>query len=290
MHEQAAPSIDQKSRVRSFFDESKPWQGDLYGAQDDYFARVIRRRKEYAFGMLRDVRELHRGSALDIGCGSGVYMEELLAMGFDVTGVDLSAEMLATCRKRFEGRDNVHLCQADVEHLPFPDGQFDLVVCVGVLGYLLSDEQALAEIRRVIKPGGFLLLNLTNMYSLSDADFVLRRKIRSLLRPSGPDPIRDASPPYALQSEWMLKHRGYFFKAYDLRTYERMLRERGLHRADAMTYGFEFRVLRRLPLIPRRWLDGLELALERLIRRRQIPYLSYAGWVYTGVFRRAVTA
>jgi len=278
---------DQKTRVRSFFDESKPWQGDLYGAQDDYFSRVIRRRKDYAFGMLREIADLHRGKALDIGCGSGVYVEELVAMGFDVSGVDLAPEMLATCRKRFEGRSDakVHFQQADVEHLPFPDGGFDLVVCVGVLGYLLSDERALAEIQRVLKPGGYLLLNLTNMYSLSDADFVLRRKVRKLLRPSAPDPIGEASPDYALQSEWMLKHRGYFFKSYDLPLYVRMLRDRGLVQKDAMTYGFEFRVLRRLRVIPRRWLDGAELALERLVRRRKIPYLSSSGWVFTGVFR-----
>jgi SAM-dependent methyltransferase len=278
-------TTDQKSRVRSFFDESKPWQGDLYGPQDDYFARVIRRRKDYAFAMLRTLNGLPTGSALDIGCGSGVYLEELVAMGFKVSGVDLSAEMLATTRKRFEGRAAVDLQQADVEHLPFADGAFDLVVCVGVLGYLLSDEQALAEIRRVLKPGGYLLLNLTNMYSLSDADFVLRRKFRALFRPSAPDPIGDASPDYALQSEWMLKHRGYFFKAYDLPRYTRKLSDRGLVLKNAMTYGFEFRVLRHIrPL--RKLLDAGELALERLIHRWKIPYLSSAGWVFTGVFRK----
>jgi ubiquinone/menaquinone biosynthesis C-methylase UbiE len=280
-------ATDQKTRVRSFFDESKPWQGDLYGAQDDYFSRVIRRRKEYALAMLREVADLDRGKALDIGCGSGVYIEELLAMGFEVSGVDLAPEMLATCHKRFDGRAGarVQLHQADVEHLPFEDGQFDLVVCVGVLGYLLSDERALTEIQRVLKPGGYLLLNLTNMYSLSDADFVLRRKVRYLLRPSAPDPIGDASPEYALQSEWMLKHRGYFFKSYDLPQYEKILKGRGLIKTDVMTYGFEFRVLRGLGIFPRRWLDSAELALEKLVRKRKIPYLSYAGWVFTGVFR-----
>ncbi|MGD0338881.1 MAG: hypothetical protein ABSB78_08840 [Bacteroidota bacterium] len=54
-----------------------------------------------------------------------------------------------------------------------------------------------------------------------------------------------------------------------------------------MTYGFEFRILRRLPFIPTRWLDNAELALERLVHRFDIPYLSYSGWVYTGVFVKA---
>jgi hypothetical protein len=83
----------------------------------------------------------------------------------------------------------------------------------------------------------------------------------------------------------MLKHRGYFFKSYDLPQYEKILQGRGLVKTDVMTYGFEFRILRSLGFIPRRWLDSAELALEKLVRKRKIPYLSYAGWVFTGVFR-----
>jgi ubiquinone/menaquinone biosynthesis C-methylase UbiE len=287
----AVQDVDHKQKVRSFFDESKQWHGDLYGSRDDYFSCVIRRRKDYAIEMLKGIPGLPHGKALDIGCGSGIYMEELVALGYEVTGVDISAEMLATCRKRFgmeeNDSDRIHLRQGDVEHLPLLDHQFDLVICVGVFGYLLSDELAQAEIRRVLKPGGILLLNLTNMLSMSDADFVVRKKIRSLLGGKKAGENQEECPDYAIQSEWMMQHRKYFFKSYNLRKYERILDTKGFRRLDAMTYGFEFRILRKIPLIPKRWLDSVELALERLVRRRQIPYLSYSGWVYTGVFVRA---
>lgn len=285
----AVPVTAQKEKVRSFFDDSKPWQGDLYERQDDYFARVIRRRKDYAMEMVKELNLPPGAQALDIGCGSGVYLEELLKLGFTVTGVDLAAEMLTTCRNRLgaEATDTGRVCllQGDVENIPLPDKQFDLVLCVGVFGYLLSDERAQAELLRVLKPGGYLILNLTNMFSLSDADFVLRRKVRSVLGLDTGAAGKAPCPDYAFVSDWMLKHRKYHFKAYNLRKYERILALRGLRKLDAMTYGFEFRILRRIRVIPKAFLNGVELVMERMFRKVRIPYFSYSGWVYTGVFR-----
>lgn len=277
---------EQKRRVNAFFDTSKPWQGDLYREQDDYFARVIVRRKEYAIAMLRAMPDLGRGKALDIGCGSGVYLKELLALGFDAVGMDLSWEMLDVSRKNNDNLEGalLHLVGGDVEHLPFKDGEFDLVLCIGVMGYLLSDERALAEIRRIVKPGGTLLLNLTNMYSLSDADYVLRRKVKQLVRPAPAE--SQAGPSYALPSPWMLKHRKYHFKSYNLWKYERLMTRFGFRRLDAMTYGYEFRVLRRLRIFPVSFLNSVEIFLEKFFRRFPLPILSYTGWVYTGVYKR----
>jgi ubiquinone/menaquinone biosynthesis C-methylase UbiE len=282
-------TVDQKQKVTTFFDDSKPWQGDLYRSKDEYFARVIQRRKAYAMEMIRRLPGVPPGRVLDIGCGSGVYLEELLDMGFEACGMDISEEMLSVTRTRLAGAVAGHrlrLAQGDVEHIPFESNSFDLVICIGVFGYLLSDEAAIVEILRVLKPGGFFLLNLTNMYSLSDADFVLRRKVRSLLT-SSPAP-EDAlpCPEYAMQSEWMLKNRKYGFKSYNLWKYERLLRGFGLRRIDAMTYGFEFRVLRRLRVLPERVLSTVELVMERVLRKIAVPYFSYSGWVYTGVFRK----
>jgi ubiquinone/menaquinone biosynthesis C-methylase UbiE len=285
----ATETIEQKQKVTTFFDDSKPWQGDLYQVQGEYFARVIQRRKAYAIDMIRRLPGVPPGRVLDIGCGSGVYLEELLHMGFDGCGMDISDEMLSVTRTRLAGavaERRLHLAQGDVEHIPFESNAFDLVICIGVFGYLLSDEAAIREILRVLKPGGFFLLNLTNMYSLSDADFVLRRKVRSFFTAA---PALEAAlpcPDYAMQSEWMLKNRKYGFKSYNLQKYERLLRGFGLHRIDAMTYGFEFRVLRRLKLLPERFLSSVELVMERVLRKVHVPYFSYSGWVYTGVFRK----
>jgi SAM-dependent methyltransferase len=282
-------SSTQRSQVTRFFDESKPWQGDLYKSEDHYFARVIQRRKAYAMEMIRRLPGIPPGKVLDIGCGSGIYLDELFTMGFEAYGIDISEEMLEVTRKRLAAAgatNRLHLTRGDVEHIPFDDGMFDLVVCVGVFGYLLRDETALAEVMRVLRPGGYFLLNLTNMLSLSDADYVLRKKLRSAFTGRNAPGDLPASPDYALQSPWMLKNRKYGFKSYNLWKYERLLHGFGFRRIDGMTYGFEFRLLRRWKLLPERFLSALELWMERVLRRVTIPYLSYSGWVYTGVFRK----
>ncbi len=298
MHEDAmavAP-VAQKDRVRSFFDESRSWQGDFYATKNEYFARLIQRRKEYAINMLGRVPHGKGGTALDIGCGAGAYLEELVALGYTATGVDLSQEMLASSRRRFAASGTqarpatpsppVTLLQGDAENLPVDDSRFDLVLCIGVLGYLIRDEKALTEILRVLKPGGHLLLNVTNLYSLSDIDFHLRKKLRALIRPGRRKRAAPDDLAYASHSDWMLKNRQYFNKSYRLRTYENLLRQYGLRRVDRMTFGFEFRVLRRLRLIPPAWLDRLELLLESTFRRFRVPYLSSSGWGYIGLFER----
>src|SRR5262245_33651944 len=66
------------------------------------------------------------GSCLDLCCGSGLYIDTLVALGWDVTGVDISADQLRIARKRAGTR--VELVQGDATALPFPDGRFDAVV------------------------------------------------------------------------------------------------------------------------------------------------------------------
>jgi ubiquinone/menaquinone biosynthesis C-methylase UbiE len=280
----------QRERVRSFFDASKSWQGDFYTEGDGYFARLLRRRRELATGLLHTIERPVQGTALDVGCGSGVYMERLQSLGYEVTGIDLSGEMIEACTKRFRtataATPPVHLQTADVEHLPFPDKHFDLVLCIGVLGYLLEDERALKELSRVLKPGGHLLVNVTNAYALSDLDTRLRRQITSVFtrgRKAGPEPER---LPYAIRSEWMMKHRNYSNKSYRLGRFEALLGQHGFTQKSALTFGFEFRIVRRLHLLPETALDGLELFLERIGRKWRIPYLSRSGWGYLGLFSR----
>ena len=73
----------------------------------------------------RAVRGLH-GNVLDVACGTGDMVVELLKQGCTVTGVDLSEEMLAIAKRKAEsGKWKV----ADAEQLPFPDECFDAVVC-----------------------------------------------------------------------------------------------------------------------------------------------------------------
>ncbi|MEU5865806.1 class I SAM-dependent methyltransferase [Nonomuraea sp. NPDC047529] len=100
---------------------------------------------------------------LDAGCGSGPLFAELRDRGAVVTGVDASAGMLELARRRL-GAD-ADLRVADLgSPLPLPDGEFDDVIASLVLHYLEDWGPALAELRRVLKPGGRLLVSVDHPF------------------------------------------------------------------------------------------------------------------------------
>lgn len=100
---------------------------------------------------------------LDVGCGTGHHLAQLHRRGFDVAGVDASPEMLEYARRLNPEAD---LREADVEHLPFPDASFDIVLCIEVLRYLRDPEPTLREMARVLKPGGVLLATAAPLFNL----------------------------------------------------------------------------------------------------------------------------
>ncbi len=101
---------------------------------------------------------------LDAGCGSGPLSAALRDRGATVTGFDKSAGMLKLARKRL-GPD-ADLRQADLGGpLPFPDGAFDDVIASLVLHYLEDWTAPLAELRRVLKPGGRLIASVMHPIS-----------------------------------------------------------------------------------------------------------------------------
>lgn len=106
---------------------------------------------------------------LDLGCGEGRHVISTYAEGERVVsiGVDLSLKDLCTARQRFGDFSAIHdpqkhfaLSVGSALRLPFADHCFDKVICSEVLEHIPDYEQALAEIQRVLKPGGLLALSV----------------------------------------------------------------------------------------------------------------------------------
>ena len=135
------------------FDESTARQLEIvYGARD-----VLRRRQ-----LVRDALGAPAGErVLDVGCGRGCDLAELLEqVGPDgsVVGIDSSPSMLAVAGHRCDGFDNVTFHEAQATSLPVEDASFDAVVSVQVLEYVADVPAALAEMHRVLRPGGRLVI------------------------------------------------------------------------------------------------------------------------------------
>ncbi|MEU0684431.1 class I SAM-dependent methyltransferase [Streptomyces albogriseolus] len=98
------------------------------------------------------------GDVLEVAVGTGLNLP-LYPPGVRLTGIEWSPKMLAIARRRADelGR-TADLREADAQALPFPDAAFDTVVCTLSLCAIPDDQCAIAEMSRVLKPGGRLLL------------------------------------------------------------------------------------------------------------------------------------
>ena len=112
--------------------------------------------------LLGDVAGRH---ILDAGCGSGALSVELRARGAHVAGFDSSTEMLEFARRRLGPDADLRVVDL-ADPLPYDDGMFDDVAASLVLHYLRDWSAPLAELRRVLKPGGRLVLSVNHPFVL----------------------------------------------------------------------------------------------------------------------------
>lgn len=121
---------------------------------------------------------------IDVGCGPGLLTQEMaLAVGENgrVVGIDTSEAMLDIARRRCEGLDQIRIANGDAITIEEKDDSFDAVACVQVLLYVPSVKDAIAEIYRVLRPGGRLVIMETDWRGtvLNSSDESLTRKIIS---------------------------------------------------------------------------------------------------------------
>jgi ubiquinone/menaquinone biosynthesis C-methylase UbiE len=114
--------------------------------------------------LIRRIRELagqQPFQILDVGCGTGVFTSKLRSAlpRVEVCGVDLVSEMLRRGRSRWQlDRAHVLPVRGDSERLPFRSGSFDIVTCANSFHHYPHQARAVAEMRRVLRPGGRLMI------------------------------------------------------------------------------------------------------------------------------------
>ncbi|HUF46366.1 MAG TPA: class I SAM-dependent methyltransferase [Vicinamibacterales bacterium] len=103
---------------------------------------------------------------LDVGCGAAVELTRFARAGALATGVELSDRMAGLARENLRQQGlSAGLAVADGEQLPFADHTFDFVYVHGVLPYTADDRRLVAEVRRVVRPGGLVMVQAYNRVS-----------------------------------------------------------------------------------------------------------------------------
>ena len=151
---------DVRRQFYEALDRAYPQRSNTYGA---YNAPVA---------LLRIFARLPRSvSVLEIGAGGGFLGQQLTELGFErLTLTDFTATTLAELRARVPG---ARVVEADAGALPFPDATFDVAVSSDVIEHLEPVETHLAEVARVLRPGGLYLLKTPNR-RLAEAFYRLR--------------------------------------------------------------------------------------------------------------------
>lgn len=160
-----------------------------------------------------------RWRALDVATGTGHTAFAFAPAVAWVTATDLTEEMLKKAERvrKDRGYGNVELLVADVHALPFPDGGFDLVTCRRAAHHFSDIDRALAEMRRVLKPGGRLVVDDRASPEDDEADAILHQL----------DTLHDRSHVRQYRaSEWrqMLERAGFLPRAVEEYQQDRPLR------------------------------------------------------------------
>jgi ubiquinone/menaquinone biosynthesis C-methylase UbiE len=179
-----------KERSRSYFDKmSSDYSNTSTGKYSEPMHHAL----------IEELKGKNFRTLLDVGCGDGTFLSMILNK-FDVTvsGIDISSGMIEKSKELLDCRANLKV--GDSEHLPWNDVSFDAITCIASFHHYPDPELVLQEIKRVLRPGGILLiadpftpnkmlrffLNIIIKFSRSgDVRIYSRREMQELLEKCG---------------------------------------------------------------------------------------------------------
>ncbi len=121
------------------------------------------------------IRKLNPENILDVGCGGGLFIKELQRYGHKIIGTDISYNLLSKIK------ENKILLSAKISSLPFKDKTFSGILCTEVLEHILDINKSLQELKRVLKPDGYLIITVPNLHcydGLEGATGIITRSIK----------------------------------------------------------------------------------------------------------------
>lgn len=139
---------------RTLYTSKNPTRRWLHVSRRDWITAAIRK---WNTGDARRVME--------VGPGSGIYLPVLAEGATEVIAADIEDAYLRRLGPIVESHPNVRLVRDDITRSSFPDDHFELILCTEVIEHIRDSAAALAEMHRLLKPGGVLILSTPQRYS-----------------------------------------------------------------------------------------------------------------------------
>lgn len=134
---------------------------EIYIDADEYFrGHDVEKKKNNGLQLMRDFEQRlgRKGRFLDVGCGAGEAIWAAKESGWESTGIDPSREFVQIAKERLGMNARV----TTLENAKFPNGHFEAVLMGGIIEHLYDPFETLCEVRRVMKPDGWLFFDAPN--------------------------------------------------------------------------------------------------------------------------------
>jgi ubiquinone/menaquinone biosynthesis C-methylase UbiE len=275
-HRRLTQMTQRQAAVDTYFDKEALYWKSIY-ERSDLTGITFQQRTQRSLQWVKELRLAPGTEILDVGCGAGLTAVALAKWGYRIHAVDHVPAMLDLTRETAEQAGMKTLIEpglADICSLTqFSDNHFELVISLGVIGWLESPQQAINEMYRVLRPGGHLMLSVGNSWCLQD---VLNPPYNPLL-----DPLRRQLVPWFRRVGLLSPAVGPARPLTRRRNSEidRMLRNAGLHKIKSATVGFGPFTFFKMSLFP----DWISVRLHDRLQSwadRNFPFLRSGGAMY----------
>ena len=156
----------QKKVTKEFFNEvAAEWFERTYDPKKEFFKYPVNgARKDVAIAEIKALKK--KGTIFDLGRGTGQMVIELRKSGYDAVGIDVAERMIGEAKKtarslRLRGNPDNFFAVGDCLNLS-SEKQYDLVTGLGLLEYLEGDSDLFTNLARVVRPGGYALIECRN--------------------------------------------------------------------------------------------------------------------------------
>lgn len=226
-----AKSTSNRAGTREIFDAwSDTWESWYQDKIIGIDHLDLQRRLQVASGMLTKARAAMPGpvAVVDVGCGAGNGTACIAAEDVIIYAIDFAPGMVRTARKQYP---HLHACEADAVKMPFQSKSFDLALSLGTIEYIPAHLAVLREFRRILKPGGVLILSIPNRTSLFRRLHRLERAVTRPVRQIARRLLRDTY-------EETSGRAAYYHESWSIREISHLLSHSGFEVKESQAFTF----------------------------------------------------